>query len=208
VLLGDHRIVERVVLVIELDDRARQLRALLHAQTLGQRAGSDIAHDDFERNDLDLADQLFAHVEPANEMRRHADRIQVLKHIFGNAIVEDALAVDDLVFLGVEGGRVVLEMLDEGSRLGALVQHFGLAFVYAAAAVHWRQPRLEKSMGCAAAPWFALQRRPMRDWLDQAQKVAIRRAALPIDRCQPVVAVSAPVTTFNDSVAQNSGAAQ
>ena len=102
---------------------------------------------DFERDDLDLADQLFAHVEPANEMRRHADRIQVLKHIFGNAIVEDALAVDDLVFLGVEGGRVVLEMLDEGSRLGALVQHFGLAFVYAAAAVHWRQPRLEKIHG-------------------------------------------------------------
>jgi hypothetical protein len=30
----------------------------------------------------------------------------------------------------------------------------------------------------------------MRDWLDQAQKVAIRRAALPIDRYQPVVAVS------------------
>jgi hypothetical protein len=49
---------------------------------------------------------------------------------------------------------------------------------------------LRKSMGCAAAPWFALQRRPMRDWLDQTQKVAIRRAALPINRCRPVVAVS------------------
>ena len=147
VLLGDHGVVERVILVIELDDGAWQLRALLHAQTLRQRAGRDIAHDDFERDDLDLADQLLAHIEPADEMRRHADRVQILKHIFGDAVVEDALAVDDLMLLGVEGGRVVLEMLNQGTRLRALVQHFGLAFVNAAAAVHGYRPGLEKIHG-------------------------------------------------------------
>jgi len=33
VLLGDHRIAELVVLVVELDDRARQLRAVLEAES-------------------------------------------------------------------------------------------------------------------------------------------------------------------------------
>ena len=110
-LLRYHRIAERIVLVVELDDRARQLRAFLDAEPLRQRTGRDVAHHDFERNDLDLANQLLAHVEPANEMRRHADVIEVLKHIFGDAIVQHALAFDHLVLLCIEGGGVVLEML-------------------------------------------------------------------------------------------------
>src|SRR5690242_21028891 len=69
VLLRHHRIVELVVLVIELDDRARQLRAFFDAEPLRQRSCGDIAHADLEWNDLDLADQLLAHVEPADEMR-------------------------------------------------------------------------------------------------------------------------------------------
>src|SRR5216684_2124042 len=50
VLLRYHRIAERVVLVVEFDDGARQLRPLLDAEPLRQRAGGDVAHDDFERN--------------------------------------------------------------------------------------------------------------------------------------------------------------
>src|SRR6185437_5527552 len=73
VLLRHHRVVELVALVIELDDRARQLRALLDAEARRQRAGGDVTHADLERDDLDLADQLLAHIEPADEMRRHAD---------------------------------------------------------------------------------------------------------------------------------------
>jgi hypothetical protein len=41
----------------------------------------------------------------------------------------------DLVFFGVEGGRVVLEILDQRAGLGAFVQDLGLAFVNAAAAL-------------------------------------------------------------------------
>src|SRR5215475_2240866 len=54
VFFGDHGIAELVGLVVELDDRARQLRALGEAEALGQRPGGDVAHDDLERNDLDL----------------------------------------------------------------------------------------------------------------------------------------------------------
>src|SRR5947209_8766799 len=63
VLLGNHGIVELVVLVIELDDRARQLRTFLDAEALRQRSGRHVPHHDFQRHDLDLPNQLLAHVE-------------------------------------------------------------------------------------------------------------------------------------------------
>ena len=45
----------------------------LDAEPLGERAGRDIAHHHLDRDDLDLLDQLLAHVEAAHEMRRDAD---------------------------------------------------------------------------------------------------------------------------------------
>ena len=144
VLLRHHRVVELVVLVIELDDRARQLRALVDAETRRERAGRDVAHHDLERNDLDLADQLLAHVEPLDEVRRHADLVQVLEHVFRDAVVQHALAVDDLVLLCVEGGRIVLEMLDQRSGLGSFIEDLRLAFIDAATAAHRGVPWLEE----------------------------------------------------------------
>src|ERR1043166_6475306 len=151
VLLRYHRIVELVVLVIELDDRARQLRALLDAEARRERAGRDVAHHHFKRNDLDLADQLLAHVEPADEVRRHADVVEVLKYVFGNTVVEHALAFDHLVLLRVEGGGVVFEVLNQGSGLRALVKDLRLAFIDAAATAHRRVPWLEE---IHAMPWL------------------------------------------------------
>jgi hypothetical protein len=90
----------------------------------------------FDRDDLDLADQLLAHVEPADEMGGHADLVQPLEDVFGNAVVEHALAFHHLVLLGVEGGGVVLEVLDERAGFGPLVEDLGLAFVDTAAAAH------------------------------------------------------------------------
>ena len=62
---------------------------------------------------------------------------EMLENKFGNPIVEHALAVDHLVLLGVEGGRVVLEVLNQSAGLRALIEDLGLAFVNATAAVHW-----------------------------------------------------------------------
>ena len=102
-----------------------------------ERAGGDVAHDHLERDDLDLADQLLAHVEPADEVGRDADRAEQREDVLGDAVVEHALAVDRALLLGVEGGRVVLEILDERARLGTFVEDLGLAFVDLAAAGHW-----------------------------------------------------------------------
>jgi thiol-disulfide isomerase/thioredoxin len=59
-LVGNHRIAERIVLVIIFDDRARQLGAFLDPQPLRQRTRGDVAHDDLDRHDFDLTNELFA----------------------------------------------------------------------------------------------------------------------------------------------------
>src|SRR5579885_1905572 len=141
-LLRYHRIVELVILVIEFDDRARQLRAFLDAEPLRQRAGGDVTHNHFERHDLDFANELLAHVESADEMRRHADVVEVLEDVFRNPVVEHALAFDHLMLFGIEGGRIVLEVLDQSSWLGPFVEDLRLAFIDTATAAHRSIPWL------------------------------------------------------------------
>src|SRR6478672_1222380 len=150
-----HDVVDLVVLVVELDDRARQLCAFLDAEALRQGPCGDIAHDNFERNDLHLSNQLLAHVETADEVGRYPDIVEVLEHIFRDSIVEHALAFDHLVLFGVEGGRVVLEMLNQRSRLGAFIKDLRLALVNATAAAHGRVPWFVKVHRIAVAPYCA-----------------------------------------------------
>ena len=130
------RIVQRIVLVIIFYDRAGQRRAFLDSQPLAERACGDVSHDDFERNDLYFLDELLAHVEAAHEMGRHADRIELRHQIFADAVIEHTLALDHRFLGGVESRGVVLEVLDNRSRLGALVEDFGLALVDHAPAFH------------------------------------------------------------------------
>jgi hypothetical protein len=66
--------------------------------------------------------------------------IEVLKQVLRNPVVEDAFALDHLVFLGIERGRIVLEVLDQGSRLRPFVKDLGLAFINAASTAHWDVP--------------------------------------------------------------------
>ena len=135
-LFSDHRIAEGIVLVIIFDQGAGQLGAFLDAEALGQRAGGDIADHDLDRNDFDLADQLFAHVEAADEVGRHADIAEQGEDMLGNPVVQHALAVDGALFLGVEGGGVILEILDDGAGFRTFIQDFGLAFVNLATTGH------------------------------------------------------------------------
>src|SRR6185437_4520481 len=99
-------------------------------------------------HDLDFADQLLAHVEPADEMRRHADVVEMLEDVLGDAVVEDALAFDHLMLLRIEGGGVVLEMLDQCSRLGSFIEDFRLALIDAATAAHRSIPWLGEIHRC------------------------------------------------------------
>src|SRR3546814_4884 len=135
-LLGDERVAQRVVLVAIFDQGAGKLRPLLDAEALRQRARRDVAHDHFDRHDLDLPDQLLAHVEAADEVVRHADIAEQGEDMLRDPVVEHALAIDRPALLRVERGRVVLEILDQRARFGAFVKDLGFAFVDLAAAGH------------------------------------------------------------------------
>jgi hypothetical protein len=58
------------------------------------------------------------------------------------------------MLFGIEGSRVVLEVLDQGSRLGSLIKDFRLAFINAATAAHWSVPWLGEVHGL---PWLQVQ---------------------------------------------------
>ena len=112
------------------------MSAFLDAEALGERAGGHVADHDFERDDLDLANQLLAHVQPANEMGRHTDLAELGHQELGDAVVDHPLAGDHALLLIVESGGVVLEVLDDRPWLWSLEQGLGLALVDAAATSH------------------------------------------------------------------------
>src|SRR6478735_6791800 len=144
VLFGHHGIVQRVVLVIEFDDRARKLRAFVDAEAGGKRTRRHISHHHLEGDDLDFADQLLAHVETADEMGRDADIVQILENILRNPVVQYAFSVDHFMLLGIEGGRIILEVLDERTWLRTFIEDLRLALINAAATIHRRVPWFEE----------------------------------------------------------------
>src|SRR5215813_14727250 len=89
-------------------------------------------------------------------MRRHADIVQVLEDVFGNPVVEDSLTLDHLMLFGIEGGRVILEVLDQCSGLRPFVEDLGLAFVDAATAVHGSVPWF---VNVHVVPWLRVDER-------------------------------------------------
>ncbi len=56
-------------------------------------------------------------------------RVQPRHHELADAVVQHALAFQHRLLLGVEGGRVVLEILDQRAGLGTLVEDLGLPLV-------------------------------------------------------------------------------
>src|SRR4051812_48310671 len=77
-------------------------------------------------------------------MRRYAHPVEMRENVLRDAVVEDALAVNDLVLLLVEGSRVVLEELNQRAGLRTLVENLALAFINAPTGLHSGAPRLEE----------------------------------------------------------------
>jgi hypothetical protein len=74
---------------------------------------------------------------------RHPDVVEVLEQVFRDPVVEDALALDHLVLLRVERGRIVFEVLNQRARLRSFVQNLGFAFIDAASTAHRDIPVVE-----------------------------------------------------------------
>ena len=96
----------------------------------------------FERDDLHLADELLAHVQPTDEVGRHADIAQPSHQVFADAVVEHAFAGDHAFFGAVARGRVVLEVLHQSAGLRPFKQDLCLALVKLPAPGHSLYPRI------------------------------------------------------------------
>jgi hypothetical protein len=114
--------------------------AFLEPEPFGDGSGRDVAHHNLDGDDLDFADELFTHVQALHEMGRDAHFGKPREDVLGDPVVQDALAFDTVLFLLVERGRVVLEMLHEEAGLGALVENFRLALVDAPPPAHGKNP--------------------------------------------------------------------
>ena len=73
--------------------------------------------------------QHVAIVEPPHEMSFHAAAFEQCEKQFGHAVVDDALVFDCALFLGIEGGRVVLKIGDNQVRVRRRIQFLRLALV-------------------------------------------------------------------------------
>ena len=138
----DDRVAKGVILQAELDQGGRQRLAFCQAEARADRSSGDIAHHHLDRNDLQRADQLFAVVHPFDEMRGDAGVRQAQHDVLADMVVQHTLAGDDIFLLGVEGGGVVLEILDQCAVLRPLEDDLGLAFVEWLARAHQPAPPL------------------------------------------------------------------
>jgi hypothetical protein len=89
-----------------------------------------------EGNDLDFPNELFTQIHPLDEVVLDADAVQPRHDVFADAIVDDALALEHGFLRAVEGGGVVLEVLDQGAGFWTFIEDLGLALVDFLAACH------------------------------------------------------------------------
>ena len=69
-------------------------------------------------------------------MGGHTDLAQTVHEELAQQVVQNALAFDHVLLLGVEGGGVILKILHDGARLGSFEQGLRLAFVDFLATCH------------------------------------------------------------------------
>jgi hypothetical protein len=87
---------------------------------------------------------LLTHIEPFDEVRRNTDPVEMVEDMLGDAIVQNAFAIDHFVLLLVERSGVIFEKLHQSPWFRTFEQDFCFAFVNASTAVHWDIPRFEK----------------------------------------------------------------
>src|SRR3546814_7180313 len=69
-------------------------------------------------------------------MGRDTNLRQQCENMLGNAVIQYTLTADGAFFLRIEGGRVILEILDDGAGLRPFIEDLGFAFINLAATGH------------------------------------------------------------------------
>ena len=133
-MVVDQRVAQLVLLVADVENDVRRLRALLDAEALGHRTGDDVAHDHLQRNDRHLAADLVAVVDRLDVVGLDAGLLELLENNRRNGIVQHALSLDRGLLDVVESRSRILVVDDdligivgaENLFCLALVEHFEL----------------------------------------------------------------------------------
>ena len=129
VVLVAQRVVQRVALEEELEDRLGELRALGDAVALRHRARAHVAHDALDGNHLHRLHQRLALVQHADEVRRNARRGELSHHERVDPVVGLALQRKLGELDAVERRHVVAVMHDEIALVVRRVDRLGLPLV-------------------------------------------------------------------------------
>src|SRR3546814_7564087 len=76
-------------------------------------------------------------------MGRDTNLRQQCENMLGNAVIQYTLTADGAFFLRIEGGRVILEILDDGAGLRPFIEDLGFAFINLGATGHAGVPTHE-----------------------------------------------------------------
>ena len=80
-------------------------------------------------------------------MGRHTDLTQPQHQIFADTIVQHTLAGDGALLFVAKGRRIILEVLDQCTGLGAFEQNLGLAFINLSASGHGKHTDEKCALG-------------------------------------------------------------
>src|SRR3954470_7673535 len=119
-------------------------------------------------------------------MRRDADLAELGHQVFGDAVVEHALAGDRALLLVVEGAGVVFEILHQGARLRSFEQDLGLALINATTARH---PILQQPIGSPWRPWRVRRESRFRPPSSRCAPRKQCRQAAPLSVAEPEIAL-------------------
>ena len=128
-IVVDHGIAQRIVLVAELQHRALELGSLRQPQALGKGTRGDVADDDLQRHDGNALDNGLAVGDLLDQVGGNAVLLQHLHQVVADLVVDDALGFDGALFQAVERGRIVLVVDDQQFGVVGFKDLLGLAFV-------------------------------------------------------------------------------
>ena len=126
-----------VILIREFNGRLGKDDALLHAVPLGKGAGRDVADDDLQGHDADLAYHRLPVIQLLYEVGGHALLLQKLHQIIGHPVVDGALPGNGALFQAVQCGGVVLIGHDHIGGILCGKHLFGLALIELGCLLHF-----------------------------------------------------------------------
>ena len=120
-------VAEFVVFVADFEDGVFGFGTFFEAEARRHGAGDDVSDDDFKRDDFDFFAELFALVQGLAVVGGNARLNQGAEEQGGDAVVEDAFAVDDFMFGAVASGGIVVVVNDDELRIVGRIDGLGFA---------------------------------------------------------------------------------